>query len=347
MLTEGVDPLTEPRWRELMARADPMLFHSREWGQVLADTYGFELRATLVSEGSGEVLGGLPWVEVEGLRSSRIVSLPFSDVCPPLLLDARAWPPLRDALTARGLPITMRTLGTPAVTADRTFTVSSRARWHGLSLTDEPHKHLDAFAPSVRRAIRKAINGGVTVKQVPDDEFVPTFMAMHRGVRRHKYGLLAQPDRFIESMRDRFRAIDGWHPLVAFHGGEAIAATVYLRYNDVLYYKFNASLPEALPLRPNNLLVWEGVRLGCELGCRLLDFGASDDDQPGLVRFKRSFGTDELEIVRMRYLPPDHDPSLEAAERELLAELTRLFTTPGVPGEVSARAGALLYRYFA
>ncbi|WP_334141018.1 GNAT family N-acetyltransferase [Rhabdothermincola sp.] len=347
MLIEGVDPFTDARWRDLMGRAGAMLFHTPEWGRVLADTYGFEIRATLATDESGEVIGGVPWVQVDGLRSSRLVSLPFSDVCPPLLVDPRAWPPLRDALMARGLPITIRTLGSPTVVTDPAFAVSSRARWHGLTLTDGPHKHFDAFAPSVRRAIRKAIGLGVTVKQVADEVFIPAFMAMHRGVRRHKYGLLAQPDRFIESMRDQFRAIEGWYPLLALYDGEPIAATIYLRHGDALYYKFNASRPDALPLRPNNLLVWEGVRLGCELGCRLLDFGASDDDQPGLVRFKRSFGTDEREIVRLQYVPADRDCSIDKAEGELLAELTGLFTAPGVPDEIAARAGALLYRYFA
>jgi len=42
----------------------------------------------------------------------------------------------------------------------------------------------------------------------------------------------------------------------------------------------------------NSLLVWAGMTLGRALDCRALDLGPSDDDQPGLIRFKRQFGAE-------------------------------------------------------
>ena len=102
----------------------------------------------------------------------------------------------------------------------------------------------------------------------------------------------------------RFAAVDGWLPLGAYAGGELVGVTVYLRWGNVLYYKFNASSPGSLDVRPNNLLLWEGVLLAQSLGCRTLDLGPSDDDQPGLIRFKRHHCGVESEVRFLRHDPP-------------------------------------------
>ena len=124
-----------------------------------------------------------------------------------------------------------------------------------------------------------------------------------------------------------------------------VAATIYLRWGDNLFYKFNASDPDALGSRPNNLLLWAGIELAATLGCRLVDLGASDDDQPGLIRFKRGFGADEREIRTFAVGNPL--PPAAAQLAAILRELTERFTRPDVPDPVTEQAGAVLYRYFA
>jgi CelD/BcsL family acetyltransferase involved in cellulose biosynthesis len=178
------------------------------------------------------------------------------------------------------------------------------------------------------------------------DAQLDEFIALHVGVRKHKYGLLAQPHAFFDALRARFTAVDGWFPLAALHEDRVVAVTVYLRWRDTLYYKFNASLPDALPLRPNNLLVDAGVELACALGCRRFDFGASDEDQPGLVRFKRQFGAEEGVITVLSMGGPGDDPR-DVAARRVLSAMQAIFCDDAVPDAVTARAGDLLYRYFA
>jgi CelD/BcsL family acetyltransferase involved in cellulose biosynthesis len=146
-------------------------------------------------------------------------------------------------------------------------------------------------------------------------------------------------------MRTRFVAVGGWHPLAAVRDGEVVAATVYLRHGDTLYYKFNASDPAALDCRPNDLLLWAGIDLASRLRCTLLDLGASDDDQPGLIRFKRGFGAHEREIRRLVSGPPL--PATHEPWRALLSEVTERITAPSVPDELVEVAGDVCYRYFA
>ena len=89
----------------------------------------------------------------------------------------------------------------------------------------------------------------------------------------------------------------------------------------------------------------ELVEAGVERGLRLVDWGLSDLDQPGLVGFKRKWATTERRLLTLR----SGTAEATAAQREfgdVLGELTRLLTDRTVPDDVSARAGALLYRYF-
>src|SRR5215208_1597946 len=76
----------DPRWLELV-RADPaaLPFHHPSWTHLLADSYAFRPFVFALSNGSSHIVAGIPFMEVGGsARRRRWVSLPFTDVCPPL-----------------------------------------------------------------------------------------------------------------------------------------------------------------------------------------------------------------------------------------------------------------------
>ncbi len=118
---------------------------------------------------------------------------------------------------------------------------------------------------------------------------------------------------------------------------------------DTLFYKFNASEPDALSLRPNNALIWAGVELAHELGCRTLDLGPSDDVQPGLIRFKAQTGAIAHELTVHRWTPPGStsEPDETRRLRATLEDLTDLFVAPEVGLDVVEQAGDALYPSFA
>ena len=202
--------------------------------------------------------------------------------------------------------------------------------------------------PGQRHAARHTQGRAVRLDIRPLDglEGLRGFYGLHVGLRKRKYRLLAQPPSFFDAIARRFGEADGWFPLGAYLGDRLVAATIYLRWGDTLYYKFNASALDALDARPNNLLVWEGITLARSLGCRRVDLGPSDDDQPGLIRFKRYFGAKDKELRFLSYTPPEWRDERGTEARRLFGALTDLFTAPDVPDDVTARAGALLYRYF-
>jgi CelD/BcsL family acetyltransferase involved in cellulose biosynthesis len=337
-----VDPRTDGGWCELVRRAGGSLFHSPPWAAALADTYGWSPRARMVLDATGTAVAGIPWCVVGDGAEARVVSLPFSDFCGPVGAETHHGA-LLASLGHAGLPVRWRVVCDPD--APTSPEAVGTARWHGIPVVQEPDVAWDRLSASTRRAVAKARRDGVTVTSTTDAAFTARFLRLHTGVRKRKYRLLPQPLTFFDALRTRFDAIDGWHPLVAVQNDDVVAATIFLRWGDTLYYKFNASDPDTLGSRPNDLLLWAGIELAAALGCRQLDLGASDDDQPGLCRFKRGFGAEEREIRTFASGPP---PSPTAQHLDaILRELTERFTDPSVPDAVTEQAGAVLYRYFA
>jgi CelD/BcsL family acetyltransferase involved in cellulose biosynthesis len=287
----------------------------------------------------------MPWCRIDDVRGARVVGLPFSDFCGPLLAAPDAWEPLANTLSAHEMPVRFRSLDAGPLLVHPNVTQTGRLHWHGIDVAAGADVARRAYAPAARRGVHHAERAGVHTELLSDAQ-LDEFIALHVGVRKHKYGLLAQPHAFFDALRAHFTAVDGWFPLAARHEDKVIAVTVYLRWRDTLYYKFNASHPDALPLRPNNLLVDAGIELACVLGCRRLDFGASDEDQPGLVRFKRQFGAEEGLITALSIGGQGDDPR-DVAARRVLAAMQAIFCDAAVPDAVTAKAGDLLYRYFA
>lgn len=338
--------VTDEAWHALARSRGAGLFHSPPWLCAVSDAYGFDIRASVMLNPAGTPIAGIPYCELDDLAGRRIVSVPFSDSCDPLFSSIDEWQTMFAALQTRGLPIHLRCLFEQRVIADGALTVTKRARWHRLALTGSRDAIWQAVAPATRRAIRRAEAAGVEIRPMAGHADRDAFHRMHVALRKTKYRLLAQPLRFFEAIEQRFQAIGGWHSLAAWRDERMIAATVYLRWGDVLYYKFNTSALDGLDVRPNNLLVWEGIKLAKALGCSALDLGPSDDDQPGLIRFKAGFGAEGSELRFLRWTPPGWQPD-RLETRKMFGEMTQHFTEAAVPNDITARAGTLLYRFFA
>ena len=59
--------------------------------RVLSETYGWEPSAYLMLDDQGSPQAGFPFCLVSDVLGERIVALPFSDYCDPLVEDANSW----------------------------------------------------------------------------------------------------------------------------------------------------------------------------------------------------------------------------------------------------------------
>jgi CelD/BcsL family acetyltransferase involved in cellulose biosynthesis len=341
-----VDPVTDPIWRSVVDSFPAAgLFHSPPWIRALADTYGFEIRGCMVFAASGAPVGALAYCEIDDFVGRRIVCAPFSDACDPLFTSIDVWQKLFSVLQSHGLPISLRCLRENRVCENDQIEIVKTACWHRISVDRSLEELWHGISPESRRAIRRSERTALEVRPMEGQRHLAAFHQLHVALRKTKYRLLAQPLRLFEKLEERFQESGNWHSLAASLGPRMIAGTIYLRWRDTLYYKFNASATDALDARPNNRLLWEGMRLAKLLGCRYLDLGPSDTDQPGLVRFKRSFGAEEYEVRFLRWTPPAWEDHPD--RRRVLAEFTRHMTDPELPDAIAKEAGSAFYKLFA
>lgn len=346
MTLDCLDPVTDPRWAALVARRGGGLFHSPLWLGAVKDTYGFELRAAVILDHVGEARAGIPYAIVQGPYATRLVAAPFCDSCDPLVESLDQWSALFRVLESHGIPIHLRCVENNP-NSNELISVTKRARWHSVAISETNDDQWSRLHPAVQRGVRKAKRAGVSIRPISIGPDLVAFHKLHVVLRKSKYQLLAQPLSFFEAIAHRFDAMGNWHALGAWHNDRLIAGTIYLRWGNALYYKFNASSLDDLDVRPNNLLAWHGIELARELGCGRLDLGPSDDDQPGLIRFKQQFGASERELRFLRFEPLGWLDPTSQENPNMLSKLTELLTRSEVPDAISAEAGDQLYRYFA
>lgn len=342
-----IDARNEACWPGLAEHRLGSLFSSPPWIEALARTYGFDISASAFfgEDGrEGGVESAILFSRVSDLRGDRIVCLPFSDYGDPLVEDPKVWDELIQPILGFGVPVRFRCLRHELAGGDRRLTPVGQVLWHGVDLTRPEDELWAGLSGSARQNVRKAERNGVVVREGRGLEDVRTFHRMHSRLRKSKYRLLAQPLRFFENLHDLFAPGDRLTVLLAEVDGVAIAGIFFLEWRDTLYYKFNASLDQRFC--PNDRLAWEGIRLGRRRGLARLDFGVSDIDQPGLVRYKRKYATEERTVAMLRWQPPGYaDPRGEQVDRTL-GRVTELLTDPDVPDAITRAAGDELYRFF-
>jgi len=338
-----VDPATDPDWCALV-ESEGTLFQSPPWLRSIRRAFGIEPRATLAfCEGSASA--GLLTGMIDDAIGRRMSTFPFTDFCGPVGVDsADLWRRVSAPVFAGELPYAIRLRSHEIVESDDRLVEVGRFAWHAVALEADADRMWAGVASSARQNIRKARRHDLVVEVDSGLAAVMDFHAIHADLRRRKYGMLAQPPAYFEALQAEFA--DDLAVVSARAGGDMVAAVVLLRWGDTAYYKLNASTPEANQPRANDLVMWASMMHARERwGCRALDLGLSDLDQPGLLRYKSKYATDSGAIVSLRARHPEEGDAARV-ERARAARLAALFAADGVPREVSVEASADLYRLF-
>jgi CelD/BcsL family acetyltransferase involved in cellulose biosynthesis len=336
------DPTADPSWSDLVTRSPAAtVFHHPAWAGLLRATYGYGMTACAVPGEDGRLVAGLPVAMVSSrLTGRRLVALPFSDLCPPLVADdAPPWAgsALRAALevfqAGHGLPLEVR--GTGDVL--RRAPAGERFHHHVLALGPDVAAVERRFArPQVLRGVRRARREGLIAVTATDRAALEAFYRLHVATRR-RLGVPTQPRRFIMGFEGLFARGLGFVLLVR-RDERAVAAGVFLTLGETLLYKYGASDARFLGLRPNNLLFMEAIRWGCEHGMRRLDFGRTHWDHDSLRAFKLAWGAEEHEL---RYRHVGGEPA-RAGERGAARLGTVIRRSPPAVGRA---IGEVLYRH--
>ena len=300
-----IRPLEDPRWDEFLTRhPEASLFHSRPWLQALFCTYGYKSLALTTSPFGQPLKNAIVFCVVESwLTGRRLVSLPFSDHCEPLLDKEDDLKPFADALerecrNGHWRYVELRPLGPFEIETSLCHTTQTYS-FHKVDLQPDLNALFRNFhKSSTQRKIRRAEREGLVYQEGSTESLLDSFYGLFRITRRrHK---VPAPSRawfrnlmasFGESLKIR----------IAYQNERPVAGMVTIRYKDTLVYKYGGSDPRFNNLGGMHLLFWRSIREAKESGLHVFDLGRTDLDQSGLVTFKNRWGANQSLLSYSRY----------------------------------------------
>ena len=318
------------------------IFHHPNWIKLIAECYGYQPLVVTIPGLKGEIRAGIPIVEVNSiLTGRRWISLPFSDHCAPLYMEERDLQQLIEELVSLS-----RNPENPRIelrgnypTHDLIHTHTGYVL-HTLKLESGLQALFGNLHPMHRRNIKKAQKSGVRIEISANQKQLDDFYQLHMKNRRRQ-GIPVQPKKFFNLLQNKLLNQGLGFILSAYLDDECIAAYIFLHWGETLTYKFGASNPERHNLRPNNLMMWEGIRWGCENGYCILDLGRSSISNVGLRRFKNMWGAEETPLT-YAFLPARSYSSPNERMERVMNIIIR-----NTPPWVSRASGELFYRHFA
>jgi CelD/BcsL family acetyltransferase involved in cellulose biosynthesis len=342
-----INPLKDARWDSLVAgHPGGTLYHHSSWLKVIATTYRQATPVCFVLESEGALSAALPACVVRSrLTHNRLVSLPFTPYCNPLVQSAAECDALLQAAIGsltrcEATFYELRTLGDIPDSAG----LLKKHAYHMTHILD-----LEGGFDRVRKGIssnittnrKKADKAGIRVRVASTESDLKAFYRVH-AITRKKQGFPIQPFSFFRNMQDIMGPPGFVRILLAELNGSVIAGIVLFLYKNTVSYEIGASLPEHLESRPNHLLLWEAVKSACEEGRTEFDFGKSPPDNPGLVEFKRRWGA-EARACPYYYFPEIR--GLMAVEQNSLKHRAIRFLYRQSPLAVAQLLGRGIYRH--
>ena len=272
------------------------LYYSQDWLDLITNLYGYKSILLTTTDALGRITGLLPICSIQSLITGRrLVSLPFSDCCPLLAEDEESANALIDqaihlAQEQKAKYMELRT-GSDDILARRLDLAEGNlyVRWL-IPLNTDPDCIWSILRKPVQHQVKKAQKQGVQLHIAQHREDMLQYYRLHLLTRCKKHGMPAQPRSYFLALWDNFAESGAMQLLLAEYKGVVIAGMILLASGSIMRYAYGASDEHFLSLAPNNLLLWNAIKLGCIQGYETFDLGRTAIDNQGLMEFKRRWG---------------------------------------------------------
>jgi hypothetical protein len=339
----AIDPLRDARWADLVSyHPSSSVFHSEPWLRAIQQTYGYKPIVFTNSRPDAPLTNGIVFCQVDSwLTGRRLVSLPFSDHCEPLVDTSASAVEIAEELrnrliTGKWKYIEFRPTGEYSDLEG----VSSEPACllHILDLkpaSDEilRNTHKTAIQQPIKRAEREGIKSecGYSVRLL--NAFYGLLL-----LTRRRHQLPPQP---IEWFRNLAAAMgDQLRIRVAYKDGEPIASILTLNHRDTLVYKYACSDTRFNNLGGTSFLLWKAITDAKQAGLTRMDFGRSDADNQGLISFKDRWGTKSSKLTYLRW---SRKQGSDIAHGRSSGVIKKVFSI--VPDSLLEATGRILYRH--
>lgn len=338
-----LNPLTDRRWRELVADdSRASIFHQPAWLEALTRTYGYEALVLTTSGPQERLANGIVLCRLSSwLTGSRLVSLPFSDHCQPLVEGPDETQALLNWLREAGAGrryVELRPLSA-LLPKDSGMEPSSSYCFHELDLSPSlsqlfSNMHASSFQRKVRRAKREGLSYESGLSEM---SLLAFYRLLLKTRRRHR--LIPQPLSWFKNLVQSFG--ENLQIRLARKSGTPIAAMLTLRHGSNMVYKYGCSDETYHQLGGMPFLFWRLIEESKEAGAARIDLGRSDFDNTGLITFKDRLGAAHRSLNYYRFTNQD---TADSKSRWQSHSLRKLFSS--VPDAVLSAAGAHFYRHF-
>ena len=342
-----IDPQQDPRWISLVeSHPRASIFHTREWLEALRRTYGYPPRVFTTSPDGAPLRNGIVFCHVRSwLTGSKLVSLPFSDHCDPLVDDPAD---LRSLLSVVAGQSTSGNFKYAEIRprcafleAECDWTAQTPYHFHVLDLRPsigELHSHL--HNDGVRRKIRRAERERVVLDEGQSELLLQQFYRLFLLTRR-RHRLPPQPLLWFRNLVDclgnrltiRIARVDD----------RPIASILTLRHRRTLVYKYGCSDERFHNLGAMPRLFWQAIQDAKSEQLEEFDLGRSDEGNPGLVRFKDHLGATRTSIRYLQF-PPTTPAKAGGLNHVLKSPVIQTFLFH-LPDSLFRLAGKIFYRH--
>lgn len=342
-----LNPLEDYRWQRFVDRhPDSSIFHSTGWLEALHRTYGYHPIVCTTTPPGQELSNGLVFCRVQSwLSGSRLVSLPFSDYCQPLLDSSDSGVQLMTWLAEAQIRHRWKYIELRPVSAERlpsasfaSFTRTDSFALHLVDIRPSLEELFRSFDKScIQRKIRRAEREQLKYEEGRSEELLAKFYSLMVLTRR-RHGVPPQPLAWFRNLL----ACLGDKILirVVSKNVQSVASIITILNRDRLLYKYGCSDAQFNNLGGTSYLFWKAIQDGKSNGATKYDLGRSELNNTGLIGFKENWGARGIPLYYLR-LPATQtyrQPS-EWAERLAKSVFSRM------PEGFLTATGKLLYRH--
>lgn len=338
-----INPLSDSRWVGLVENHPrASLFHSSRWLRALKTTYRYDPVVVTTCSPDATLTNALVFCRVKSwLTGRRLVSLPFSDHCEPLVNSSGELDDL--LLHIKGYvddgkwkyveirPISSQPGSQTGLSRGITYS------FHRLDVRKNTKELFHNFHKDcVQRKIRRAERENLRYEEGTSESLLLRFYELMVVSRRRQH-LPPQPLSWFRALIAEFG--DSLKIRVASKDDLPIASILTITHNRSMVYKYGGSDARFHNSGGMAFLFWNAIQEANQSGLEEFEMGRSDSGNLGLIAFKEHWGAVNSKLNYWTYPTAgrvtSHNPS-----KAVLRQFVRV-----VPDPILKLTGELFYRH--
>ena len=303
-----INPTSDKRWDEfIFNHPKGTIYHHSSWARVLQERYETNPIYYVIENEEGKITSIAPFfLTTSPLGGKRLVCLPCSEYCYPIADQENEMSALlmkaREEVKNNNVSyVEIRGFGSEGNTDS--FSLKKHAYYlnHVTTLDGSAESLKAKLSRDTRYHINRGNRSNVTIRLAEKEADLIQFHRLTTNMRR-RINLLPWPYRFFKSIYENIILPGYGYLLVAEVNEQIVSGGIFFCYKNRVINKFNASNPDYIQLRTNYVVMWRAIEMAFEAKYKYFDFGVTNPENTGLLKFKSHWGSVQ-EVMPYYYYP--------------------------------------------